>query len=455
MHTGAFKASAKGHAHAVNIPNNEDTQKAASGKLLGGAGSGGNIFYLGGHDYKADDNDLASINGKRMMLNTLFVPADRPFDCGLNFGNPSVSIAKTPDNQDVNPGGTASFTLTVTNISGVNLNNVVVTDPLCDATPSGPTGDTGSDGILPGDNSETWLYTCSTASVASSSTNTGCADADPVGGGDAVTQDCDTGDVTLPANIATFHVTKDFVPDNSMEVEVFISCNDGLPLNSSQMITEDSNGVTFVVELFTVGELDCEITEVPVPGGYIDSYVASIVDGEAGSIDNIDGCQFVEVVGGDFACAITNTAMVAIFEVLKVWEVFGGDGDRIKQEFDLGISCTREITDVSHSPDISTQIGNRWLVVWKDLFGNVTRSVTVDSENGTASCRARERIFSDAVEIDNPCRNDQSLTMGQTTHCKITNTVFFEGIPTLNQHGLALLALLMLGIGAVGFRRFA
>jgi hypothetical protein len=35
--------------------------------------------------------------------------------------------------------------------------------------------------------------------------------------------------------------------------------------------------------------------------------------------------------------------------------------------------------------------------------------------------------------------------------------VFFEGggIPTLNQYGLILMALLMLGIGAVGFRRFS
>jgi len=39
--------------------------------------------------------------------------------------------------------------------------------------------------------------------------------------------------------------------------------------------------------------------------------------------------------------------------------------------------------------------------------------------------------------------------------CEITNTVFFEGIPTLSQYGLALMALLMLGVGMVGFRRFA
>jgi len=32
--------------------------------------------------------------------------------------------------------------------------------------------------------------------------------------------------------------------------------------------------------------------------------------------------------------------------------------------------------------------------------------------------------------------------------------VFFEGIPTLNHYGMAILALLMLGVGFVGFRRF-
>ncbi|MBT8060186.1 MAG: IPTL-CTERM sorting domain-containing protein [Gammaproteobacteria bacterium] len=33
--------------------------------------------------------------------------------------------------------------------------------------------------------------------------------------------------------------------------------------------------------------------------------------------------------------------------------------------------------------------------------------------------------------------------------------MFFEGIPTLSQWGMALMALLMLGVGLVGFRRFA
>ena len=37
--------------------------------------------------------------------------------------------------------------------------------------------------------------------------------------------------------------------------------------------------------------------------------------------------------------------------------------------------------------------------------------------------------------------------------CTLTNTVFYEGIPALNDLGLAIMALLMLGVGLIGYRR--
>jgi hypothetical protein len=46
------------------------------------------------------------------------------------------------------------------------------------------------------------------------------------------------------------------------------------------------------------------------------------------------------------------------------------------------------------------------------------------------------------------------VTSGGSAECTVTNTVFFEGIPTLSQWGMAIMALLMLGVGMVGFRRF-
>ncbi len=256
------------------------------------------------------------------------------------------------------------------------------------------------------------------------------------------------------SDIAFFRVFKDFEPDNSMEVEVFISCNDGLPLQSSQVIKENFNGVEFIVEHFTPGNLDCEITEVPVPDGYSDSYVAAVVAGTAGSIGNSNGCQFENVVGGEFRCVITNTAQDATYEVNKVWDVIGEGGNWIVQEMNLTIFCSEEIKTASPAPDTRPGWFNGLSVVkWSALAGNMTATVTVDTATGSARCWARENVFSDAVEVDNPCVEKQELTMGQTSSCTIYNTVFFEGIPTLNQYGLALLALLMLGIGAVGLRR--
>jgi hypothetical protein len=72
----------------------------------------------------------------------------------------------------------------------------------------------------------------------------------------------------------------------------------------------------------------------------------------------------------------------------------------------------------------------------------------------SSACWVAEELFDDAVEVDNDCQN-LTVSAGNGDSCTITNTVFFEGIPTLSQYGLAILALLMLGIGLVGFRRFA
>ena len=69
-------------------------------------------------------------------------------------------------------------------------------------------------------------------------------------------------------------------------------------------------------------------------------------------------------------------------------------------------------------------------------------------------CRVEENASNDdAVLVDNGCL-DIELAAGMGAECTITNTVFYEGIPTLNQYGMAIMALLMLGMGLVGFRRF-
>ena len=72
-----------GHIHANNIGTATPTYAATAAKLFNG--QGGNVFYLGGHNYGAGGSDITSINGQRMILNAIFVPATRPAACGLDF----------------------------------------------------------------------------------------------------------------------------------------------------------------------------------------------------------------------------------------------------------------------------------------------------------------------------------------------------------------------------------
>jgi hypothetical protein len=64
-----------------------------------------------------------------------------------------------------------------------------------------------------------------------------------------------------------------------------------------------------------------------------------------------------------------------------------------------------------------------------------------------------EAVVESGVEADSSDCQDIIVMPGEDAECTIVNTRLYEGIPTLNQYGLALLALLMLGVGFVAFRR--
>ncbi len=113
--------------------------------------------------------------------------------------NPGINIAKTPATQSVVSGGTASFTLTVTNTGNVTLTGISVTDARCTTGPTLTGGDTNSDTKL--QTTETWTYSCSVANVTAAFTNTASV---------TTTQgvtDSDTADVTL-APVPAMNVVK-------------------------------------------------------------------------------------------------------------------------------------------------------------------------------------------------------------------------------------------------------
>jgi hypothetical protein len=296
-----------------------------------------------------------------------------------------------------------------------------------------------------------------------------CQDGDPINGGCVITN------TPTAVDRATFRVTKDFTDDNPAGVEVLISCNTGLPLDQSLVITEAEH-VEFVVTEYDTGVLDCDVFEV-VPNGYSPTYAAGFeTEGEAIITQDAEGCHFDDVVGGDFTCHIVNTPDPVQVEIIKDW-VFEGSSvaSGIDTRYDLTLFCDGEIIDgveigfdqeapggvfpafCGFAFTLEGPQGNNSFATWcKSFFGDGPDSFLAEVIPAFPSshCFVLERVFDDAVEVDNGCQ-DITVSAGNGASCTITNTVFFEGIPTLNQYGLALLALLMLAIGFVGFRRFA
>lgn len=282
-------------------------------------------------------------------------------------------------------------------------------------------------------------------------TNTSC--------GSSNTPQVNTEDETIvvseTADVVNFQVSKQFSPsDLSREVDVSISCTDGHVEPSSGMVS-GSQDFTFVVESLDPDDTNneiCTITETPVPG-----YSTTYRENSSGGF-NSSPCEFEtdENMGLFNTCEIRNTADPVIYTLVKDWDLIGGGGDLLDTTYRLEIQCDRNITDwASNGSKNGSGAGN--FVRWTKTFGvDTTVWVEVTSTGSSEpACRARETINDSSVESTGDCSTElTSIPIGESRSCTITNTVFFEGIPTLNQYGLAIMALLMLGVGFVGFRRF-
>jgi hypothetical protein len=266
------------------------------------------------------------------------------------------------------------------------------------------------------------------------------------------------------ATRTTFTVQKTFSDGNSIQdVTVNIQCFTGLPLNQSQTVNPDNAGefeVEFVVESFTDGVLDCDIWEDDVTG-YTGSYSASSQATQEYGSDE-DGCHFDNVTSGahegnDNVCEITNDPNPVEVYVTKDWVIDGEGGDQLDPSYWLDLWCYN-----------GTIVGGEdYGYSFKSLYNgssNGTDDVTytahvIPNWDGGAECYAEEGAYDSSVEVDQAdCYNNGFVVeIGDAdgaNGCTITNTVFYEGIPTLSQYGMAILALMMLGVGFVGFRRF-
>ncbi len=127
-----------------NIPNGTDipsTDLVATVTKYENAGRpGGYVFELGGHDYdrvpgdpNAFSNALNDINGRRMILNTLFVPVTRPcseLQIPQVRGYKWVSQTTDPDGNGLDQGDTVTWTVVYTNVGEAAVSNFQIEDIL-------------------------------------------------------------------------------------------------------------------------------------------------------------------------------------------------------------------------------------------------------------------------------------------------------------------------------------
>jgi hypothetical protein len=272
----------------------------------------------------------------------------------------------------------------------------------------------------------------------------------------------------------TFTVTKGWESSNEdsysdVGVSVTINCSSGdhvkqtTNLSASQDVVFTNTGMS--------DPSTCTITE-DTPAGFTANYY----NGDSNSATD---CTWDDI-GGTFSatCDITNTPDPATVTITKTWAVPQGD-----RGFDGGYTIKLNCDSRVLAPSDSGEDWNSWDWYSKcsDHCGAGVRSGYGDANQvyefslpGPAyegGCTLEEEAKDSLVEIDmSDCvpkdgSSEQSrrenevstwipVNPGDDISCEIVNTVFFEGIPTLNQYGMAILALLMLGVGFVGFRRF-
>jgi hypothetical protein len=306
---------------------------------------------------------------------------------------------------------------------------------------------------------------------------------------------------------ATITVNKTWGAPSStaLSAEVQLDCNDGHDAQQSHVLSQppgSDNSHNFVVTNFTPG-MDCVVTETPAPGrfAYFEADDCVEDNGWLGPGDVISGpsnrcadinddydsdywdenplvnapsgyeggqCRFEEIQNGaNPECNIENRLMLHRVDVEKVW---------IDENPSLGnpmsatgrMECNTIPSDCIRGDDQSSDSGaqsgkgNGWYMSWEG--DSDWDYAFMCPQTSGSHCWVSEKIHSSDVESDtSDCvfKNgtgypNAGIKPGDwDNECTLVNTRIYEGVPTLSQYGLGVLALLMLGVGMVGFRRFA
>jgi len=258
-----------------------------------------------------------------------------------------------------------------------------------------------------------------------------------------------------PEDYATFLVQKQFVDGNNITPVTFnFQCTSGTVLNPSKTIypTEDGFGpyqVSFNVGNLPTAAVECAITEEPV-SGYTPEYECQS-EGSCSTNDGTGPCSFQAVRTGQTGlCVVRNRVDPVEITVSKDW-LYTRSELVVDDNAEISLYCSN-VTD-GDGKSTGNTMSWRW-----DFTGNPASQVAMvyPDFSGDTQCWTEERLNSSAIESESTCSAPVTIAVGESKRsCAITNTVFFEGIPTLNPLGLVLISALMLLTGLISVRRIA
>ena len=266
--------------------------------------------------------------------------------------------------------------------------------------------------------------------------------------------------------IATVWVQARFTDGNNVSpVTLNFKCNGGTVFNGTKTFfpTEFDFGIyetSFQVDNVPEAPISCEVWET-VPAGYIPEYSCQSGASCSTANDGADPCVFNGVVAGQQnVCLIDNNVAPVEVKVTKEWadniteELPEGESDE-----DVGVEQSARVNLVCKNVFDGDGIEIDGNMVWSWNFqGNPDSQVAMvypDFDEST-TCWTEERALPSAIESESTCSEPIEIKLGDgKTDCVVTNTVFFEGIPTLNQYGLILITALMLMTGTVAMRRLS
>jgi len=211
--------------------------------------------------------------------------------------------------------------------------------------------------------------------------------------------------VTFPTSV---------MPAEAGNPDLTLTCNGGLPLTQTAPA-----GVTFTVTDINLGDM-CSIV---MEGGLDTGWETDTV------------CEFTMAEATEYPCNIDATLIPVDFNVTVDWD--------ISEDADPGVGDDAMVEMMCD--------GENYTSTTKPAGPMATMPITLPGVLPSAECWAVLTNVGSAVEAGS-CGDEIAIGDGDAS-CTLTATAFYEGIPTLSQYGMAIMVLLMLGVGFVGFRR--